>query len=236
MMIETRGSLHREPLNAAVQERVKDFIIEQGYGAGHALPSEADLSALLGVSRPSLREALRVLATLGVIESRHGQGTFVGTFSLKPFIDGLSFGIRVSNPNDAAKAIKETMEIRALLEEELLRRVTPTLPDSTIAALEEVVSRMEAKAGRQEEFSEEDRLFHELLYRDIEDLMMTRLVHGFWDVFDNLRQDLPNVIAELSDIVQHHRSILEAVRRHDAEAAVRALDEHFAGLRSRVQG
>ena len=218
-----------------MQERVKEFIIERGYRAGDAMPSEAELSALLGVSRPSLREALRVLATLGVVESRHGQGTFVGRFSLTPFVDGLSFGIRVSNPNDAARAIGEMLEVRAVLEEDLIRRVTPTVSNETIDALEAVMRRMEEKAARHEEFSEEDRLFHQLLYREIEDMMMVRLVQGFWDVFDNLRQSLPNVIGELSSIVEHHRSILEAVRARDADAAVQALSEHFTGIRRRVQ-
>lgn len=169
------------------------------------------------------------------MQSRHGQGTYVGRFSLEPFVDGLSFGIRVSNPNDAADAIAQMLEVREVLEEYLLRKATPFISDETIRGLDAVVARMEERAAQGQEFSEEDRRFHHLLYQDIESTMMVQLIHAFWDVFDNLRQELPGVIGELSNIVAHHRAILEAVREHDTTRAVAALSDHFEGIRNRVR-
>lgn len=235
-MIEVQRPNRRESLQESVQQRVKQFIVDNGYMAGDALPSEAELTKLLGVSRPSLREALRVLGTLGVVKSRHGQGTYVGRFSLTPFVDGLTFGIRVSNPNDAADAIGQMLEIREVLEAHLLRKATPGISDETIADLDAVVSRMEDHATQGREFSAEDRQFHQLLYRNLDATMIVHLIHAFWDIFDNLRQELPDVIGELSNIVAHHRAILEAVRAHDADRAVAALNDHFEGIRIRVRG
>lgn len=86
--------IRREALHQTVQDRIKRFIIERGYRPGDPLPAEAELARALGVSRPSLREAIKALQILGVVETRHGAGTFVGRFSFSPMVDGLIFRIR----------------------------------------------------------------------------------------------------------------------------------------------
>src|SRR5699024_5539870 len=109
-MVKT--SLNRSILHQSTQDRVKAYILDNGLRAGDALPAGSELARVLGVSRPSLRESIRVLQTLGVIKSRHGRGTFVGRFSLAPLVDGLSFSIRVSDAPEAARGIREMLEIR----------------------------------------------------------------------------------------------------------------------------
>ncbi|MBB1585870.1 MAG: FadR family transcriptional regulator [Propionibacterium sp.] len=59
-------------------ERIKQFITTSGLQAGDCLPSESDLCDSLGVSRSSVREAVRTLSTLDIVEVQHGRGTFVG--------------------------------------------------------------------------------------------------------------------------------------------------------------
>ena len=83
---------HPEPLSQRAIEGVIGFIDDQRYQPGSQLPSENDLAAELGISRPTLREALTELQTQGVIERRRGVGTFVADekpASLRPGIERL---------------------------------------------------------------------------------------------------------------------------------------------------
>lgn len=228
------GSLRREQLHQSIQDRVKQYILERGFQAGDALPAEAELARELGISRPSLREAIRVLQTLGVVETRHGSGTFVGRFSLTPLVDGLAFSIRVSSGQNTVRAIWELLQIREILERDLVASIAADLPDDALDGLDALVRAMEARTARGEEFSEEDRAFHQLLYRELGNPLIVQLIQAFWDIFDRLRGELPDVISELSSIVEHHRSIVDALQRRDGAAAAAAMAAHFDGLRHRI--
>jgi DNA-binding FadR family transcriptional regulator len=228
------GTLRRELLRQTIQDKVKEFIIVHGYQPGDVLPAEADLAHELGISRPSLREAIRVLQTLGVVESRHGAGTFVGRFSLTPLVDGLAFSIRVNNQNGGVQAVEELLQIREILERDLIATVTPTLPVETLVALDAIVGEMETRATREEEFTEQDRAFHRLLYRELGNPLIVQLIQAFWDVFNRLRDELPGVTSELHNTAADHRRIVAALKRHDGAAASAAMSAHFSGLRRRI--
>ena len=72
-------------------ERIKQLIATNGLRPGGCLPSESDLCDSLGVSRSSLREAVRTLSTLEIVEVQHGRGTFVGNATLRPLVETLAF-------------------------------------------------------------------------------------------------------------------------------------------------
>lgn len=221
-------------LHQSTQDRVKQYILSHGLRAGAALPAESELARVLGVSRPSLREAIRVLQTLGVIESRHGRGTFVGRFSLAPLVDGLSFSIQVIDEKAAVKCVREMLEIREILERDLISRVAATISEETVQELQILVDRMEARTALGEEFSSEDRLFHKMLYLHLGNPLSVQLAHAFWNIFDRLREELPGVVSELGSIVQHHQRIVDALNKRDPKAAADAMDAHFEGVRRRV--
>lgn len=229
------GKPRRKLLHQSIQDEVKQYIIDREYKAGDPLPPEADLARELGISRPSLREAIRVLQTLGVVETRHGTGTFVGHFSLTPLVDGLVFNIRIRDHESAAQIIRELLQIREILECSLVVEVARDISPETIEELDTLVQRMGERAARQEQFSEEDRMFHHALYHQMGNPLIVQLIHAFWDVFDQLRDDLPGIIGDLSNIVQSHQRIVDALRQRDGAAAATAMTEHFEDIRSRVR-
>src|SRR5687768_10671068 len=85
----------RVPLYVQAQEQLKRYIETHNLGAGAALPPEGVLATELGMSRLSLREATKSLASLGVLEARHGEGIFVKPFSFEPILDNLPYGLFV---------------------------------------------------------------------------------------------------------------------------------------------
>jgi DNA-binding FadR family transcriptional regulator len=224
----------REALHDTVQARIERFIIDSGSKPGDPLPSQQELARALGISMPSLREAMKSLEALGVIEVRHGAGTFVGRFSLDAMVDGLAFRIRLE-AGENRRTVSELLEIRMILEQSYIRRVTTEATDAQIAGLYALVDAMDAKAASGLEFAEEDWRFHELLYRPVNNAVLTTLVRAFWQVVDLVKPDLDVAPGSVEVTAREHRAIVDAIAAHDPERASAAIAGHFAGIRSRVK-
>lgn len=233
-MVLDSPSLRGNALHQRIQDRITRFIIERGYRPGDPLPAEADLARTLGISRPSLREAMKALQTLGVIEARHGSGTYVGRFSFDPIIDGLAFRIRI-DLNQNVQTIRELLEIRLVLERDLIARVAAVRTEEQIAQLESLVARMEARGAAGEEFPEDDRVFHEVLYRPLGNTLVVTLLQAFWQVLARVRADLNLAPADPAVTAADHRRIVDAIVAGNGAAASEAMTIHFNGIQSRIQ-
>jgi DNA-binding FadR family transcriptional regulator len=233
-MVLDSPPLRGDALHQRIQDRITRFIIERGFRPGDPLPAEADLARTLGISRPSLREAMKALQTLGVIEARHGSGTYVGRFSLDPLVDGLAFRIRI-DLNQNVQTIRELLEIRLVLESSLVARVAAVRTPEQIAQLEALVARMERRGAVGEEFPEDDRVFHEVLYRPLGNSLVVTLLQAFWRVLARVRTDLNLSPADPAVTAADHRRILDAIVAGDGAAASEAMTIHFNGIQSRIQ-
>lgn len=188
----------------------------------------------LDVSRNSVREALKALQALDIVEIRHGYGTYVGQASLTPFVDGLTFRT-LARPDDEMEALNEILQVREVLEEGLIRRVAMTLSEPELDRLEAVVARMESAGREGRSFPELDREFHELLYGSLGNALVPQLLGAFWAVFRRVTRarDWPDAAApELT--ARRHRDIVTALRSRDVENAERAMSDHFRGIEART--
>jgi DNA-binding FadR family transcriptional regulator len=220
-------------LHDTVQARIERFIINSGSKPGDPLPSQQELARALGVSMPSLREAMKSLEAFGVIEVRHGAGTFVGRFSLDAMVDGLAFRIRLE-AGENRRTVSELLEIRMILEQTYIRGVAEDASETQIAGLYALVDAMDAKAADGLEFAEEDWRFHELLYRPVNNAVLTTLVRAFWQVVDLVKPDLDVAPGSVEVTAREHRAIVDAIAAHDPDRAVAAIAGHFAGVRGRI--
>ncbi|MFE0174992.1 FadR/GntR family transcriptional regulator [Streptomyces sp. NPDC059002] len=221
-------------VSGQVRREVVQLILERGLRPGSPLPTEAELMEALGVSRNSVREALKALQALDIVEIRHGYGTYVGQASLTPLADGLTFRALVQLRDDD-HALAEILEVREVLEEGLMRRVAGTLTDAELCHLEELVRRMEGAADTGTAFPELDREFHEALYRSLGNELVPQLLGAFWNVFHRVagargwsRDPAPDVT------VRRHRDIVTALRAQDVGRAQRAMADHFRGIGERA--
>lgn len=226
-----------EAVVRAAQESIKQYILDNQLGAGAPLPTEHALARTLGISRNSLREALRALETVGVVETRHGLGTYVGRSSLGPLIDGMAFSLSQQGGGDA-RALRELLELREILEVELVRRVAGAHSPEELARLDALVAEMEANAARGQLDPAVDRVFHDLLYAPLANRAVTMLLHAFWEVQARVQEDLPDDrrIPNLAAInAAWHRAIVRALREGDRDAAAAAMQEHFTGIEQRME-
>jgi len=225
----------REPrVSGQIQREVMQLILDRRLRAGAPLPTEAELMESLGVSRNSVREALKALQALDIVEIRHGYGTYVGEASLTPLVDGLTFRTLAQQGDDTG-ALAEILQVREVLEEGLVRRVAGTLSDAELARLEAVVERMEeaGRAGRP--FPELDREFHELLYASLGNALVPQLLGAFWTVFRRVAGVRGWTDDPTPDMtVRRHRDIVIALRAGDVEGAQKAMADHFRGIEARA--
>ena len=103
-------------------DQIKQLIIARGLTPGDPLPTEAELCEELDVSRSSVREAIRTLSTLDIVDVRHGHGTYVGPMSLDPMVEALVFR-GVLSPEGSLQSLREVVEVRLALDLSMAERV-----------------------------------------------------------------------------------------------------------------
>ncbi len=221
----------REPaLNRAIQDHIKQYITDNHKAPGDALPSELQFAQDLGVSRNSVREAVRALASLGIIEVRHGNGIFVRDFNFDSVFDLLSYGLTFDS-----RRIRDILQIRKWLEIAAVGEVAQRIGEGELQGLEDVLARWERRIAAGEPTALEDREFHRLLFQVLNNPSLTGLIDIFWLVFNNVRIQTITMDPSPVNTVHDHREILEAVRRRDAKAARQCIQGHFRNLEERVQ-
>lgn len=225
----------REPrVSGQIRREVTQLILDRKLRAGSPLPTEAELMESLGVSRNSVREALKGLQALDIVEIRHGYGTYVGEASLNPLVDGLTFRTLAQQGADAG-ALAEILQVREVLEEGLIRRVADVLSDAELERLEGVVARMEEAGRAGLPFPELDREFHELLYSPLGNALVPQLLGAFWTVFRRVAGFRGWTDDPTPDVtVRRHRDIVVALKAGDVEAAQKAMADHFRGIEARA--
>ncbi|GLH98722.1 FadR/GntR family transcriptional regulator [Phytohabitans aurantiacus] len=216
-----------------VQQAVKELILDRGLGAGDPLPTESELMAQLGIGRNSVREALKALQAVGIVEIRHGFGMFVGRMSLTGLVDELAFHSRITL-QDERNHLAHLMEIREVLESGLVQRLIDDHRDADISPVAAIMARMHAEAATGLVSPETDRLFHDVLYRPLGNPLVGQLLGAFWDVYHQLRDDLGAPDETPFDVARRHGDIYDAVVAGDKAAAIAAMQAHFEGVRCRL--
>ncbi|MFF1539608.1 FadR/GntR family transcriptional regulator [Microbacterium sp. NPDC058269] len=211
-------------------DQIKQLILTRGLTPGDPLPTETELCDELDVSRSSVREAIRTLSTLDIVDVRHGHGTYVGPMSLDPMVEALVFR-GVLSPEGSLQALREVVEVRLALDLSMAERVVEAAQEDPDPELDALVADMVDKAERGEHFLEEDRAFHTRLFGAIGNRLVGQLVGAFWDVHTAVLPQLG--IPQPDDIhktAKAHGDMLEAARSGDVERYRRAVVEHYKPL------
>jgi len=212
---------------------ITTLILDRGLLPGDPLPTEQDLMAELGVGRNSLREAVKVLQALGIIDTRHGFGMFVAQENLNALQDSLAFRGQLSLRHHGHEA-NELVDVRQALETGLIGLAIQSVTEDHLQALDQVVSEMEERAAREERFVEQDKAFHRILFEPLDNQLLTNLLGVFWDVYRTIYDAIGTdpEITQPAKTAQDHRDILNAVRNRDVDTARSLISEHFHGIRS----
>lgn len=225
----------RQPASLATAEAIKGYIAERGLKPGDVMPTESELCEALGVSRSSVREAIRDLVTLDIVEVRHGHGTYVGAMSLAPLVNGMMFRFTLE-PTRALRALRDVVETRLAIELSLSADLLRARGGTADPELHELVDDMHERQIRGEAFVDADRTYHARLMGGVENAMLAELADAFWEIHTKALPLLGIAPPEdISQTVAAHRAMLEAIEKNDLEAYRAAVQAHYAPLRRALQ-
>lgn len=217
----------------SLQSDIMDLILDRNLDVGDPMPTEAELCTALGVGRNTVREALKVLQALGVVEIRHGFGTFVAAAGFESLASSLAFRGRLSLRHGGHEAM-ELADVRQALEAGLIGMAIDQMTPGHLAELEKLVEEMEQLAAAGTNFSVADQEFHRQLYTPLHNELLTNLLDVFWSAYAQIHRETGFEVASLQDNAYQHRLIFEAVRDKDKDLAARRVSAHFDGIRDHL--
>ena len=221
--------LQPSALHLRIRDQIRRYIVDNRLRPGDRLPTEGTLAAQLGASRTAVREALRSLEAVGVINTRQGSGRYVGAFDLRALVHGLSYALVF----DAA-SIKELFQVRRALEASFLGAAQKTLNRGTLNELDALVSAMRASAAQGALFIAEDRAFHLTLFRGLHNRLLNTLLEAFWSLFETALAEPLRRSADLLRTARYHEAVVRALRAGNLGRARIELERHFDDVEGRL--
>lgn len=219
------------PAYRLAQAEIKRYIEEHHLKQGDCLPPESRLAEELGISRPSLREAVKALESLGIIESRHGEGIFVKPFSFDSILENLPYSMISGDAQ-----ITDLLYVRTYLEIGAVPALLKYIQPENIQQLRRLADSMMQKATLQQTFADEDRAFHAALYRCLDNPFLLALIDLFWNVFNNMymasnKSEVDPWAAEAT--AKDHIAIVDMLEKRDEKGLLRAHSKHFDSILKR---
>jgi GntR family transcriptional repressor for pyruvate dehydrogenase complex len=212
--------IKRLRIKEQVFEQLRDQIIAGTWPPGSKIPSENDLTRSLGVSRVSVREALHMLASLGLLHMRQGEGTFVKEFSGAVQFNSL-FPMIALDKTD----ILHVLEYRRIMERGTVALVVERAGEKEVAELERAYAAMTANAGNIHTFARADLDFHLALAK----ATLNPIVIKVNDIIKSvLGASMDGIVGALGvdDGLLYHKKILDAIKARDAALAESLMEEH----------
>lgn len=213
----------RVTLGEQVAQQLAGQISEGRWLPGDKLPSESELCATLRIGRSTLREALKSLAFVGLVQMRPGEGTYV--------LDGTQFlldRLRAPGALKTEKELQDVGEARLILETELAALAAERMEPGDFVKLEEILGQMKECLGADGgDYAALDVEFHLAVAKCSKNQMLHELlmpIRGILQEFIAKSQELPGIKREAHE---HHAKILSALRQRNPEKARRAMRAHL---------
>ncbi len=228
----------RDGVSDQVYDQLKENVVQGVWQPGEKIPSENQLASLFGVSRASIRMAIQRMITLGLLESRVGDGTYVRVFTPGAYVNELvALGLK---PEDQL----EIMEFRKALETEALKLAAERATDEDLVELEAIHNRAREafKNLDLETYFKEDLRFHTHIFRMSKNSIFVAAIQTLGDVlfphFYSVARDFFATSEVPSDGADKHTTIVKALKRRDGKACVRAytkLTEDLTAMYRKLQ-
>ncbi len=208
-------------LSLKAADHIKSLIRTRKLKAGDKLPNEMQLAALFGVSRPTVREAIKSLVSQNIVEIVRGKGTFVQT---NPGMASDPLGLDFLPERELPLSL---MEARRMLEPEVARLAAERADAADVKKLEGLLSAMEDVMTHDEEWEAAELEFHGAIARATRNPVIMRIMPVIVEAIVKTVRVAPRAAEDRRKAIREHGRILKAVRERDPGAAYEAMRAHM---------
>lgn len=201
---------------------IKSRIAAGELAPGQRLPSERDLAQQLGLSRPTVREAIRTLTVMNILVARHGDGTYVTSLTPELLTEPLDFVLSIHGAG-----IYALFEVRTFLESGAAALAAERADDSELDALAQLVDEVRADADDPEVVLEHDLALHRGIVAAARNPILASLLESLSGLSARSRARTGNLPGISRRTVQDHQAIVDALRTRDPEQASAAMAAHL---------
>jgi len=214
--------VRRTKVYAEVASQIHRLIAQGRLEPGDRLPPERELAEMFGVSRTSVRDAIRVLEMRGLVEPRHGEGTVVKQIPIDAIVGPLADALAASKDLTA-----DLFDMRRMLEPPLARVAALRATDEDITAMENILARQAERVRAGGIAIEEDNAFHYRIATAAKNQVVLRLMDVVMDLLRESRARSLQGPGRAERSLDGHRRILSAIRDRAPDAAVESMRLHI---------
>jgi GntR family transcriptional repressor for pyruvate dehydrogenase complex len=205
-----------------IADRIRVLILDGTMPPGRPLPSERRLASRFGVSRGSIRDAFRMLETIGLLETRHGQGTFPRELTVDRLVAPLA-SVLTYRPD----LQEELMDVRRMFEPAVARVAATRVSEDDLADLQRIVDTQRRKLRTGRSAIVEDTAFHAVLARATRNRVVMRIMETLNDLLVESRRLTLRQKGRPERSIEGHEAVVRALRQRDPDATALAMHVHI---------
>lgn len=214
--------VRRTKVYEEVAVRLRRLIADGRVKPGDKLPPERELASALGVSRTSVRDAIRSLQVAGLLEPRQGEGTVIRELSAKTLVAPIASALLARRD-----LLADLLDVRKMIEPPMAREAARRATPDEVRQMEAILARQAARLEAGGLAIEEDSAFHDMIARASRNQVVLKVIDVLMDLLREGRERSLQVRGRPQRSLRGHRQILEAIRRRDGDAAERTMLNHL---------
>lgn len=232
LQIEAEPTFEAIPRRTVTQDaiaQIRNLVASGGLMPGQKLPPERRLAEMLGVSRPTLREAIGALTAMGILESQQGSGTYVAKLSAELLTHPLSLILATNGA-----ALQDLFEVRLMLEVGAARWAAIRIGDPDLRRLRELSTEARHQISNVEAFVDLDIAFHRVIHEASGNAVLAAVMESISILGKESRMHTARRSGVRDRTCREHRDIYHALEAHDPDAAAEAMAAHLQHVRAEV--
>ncbi|MEM6383191.1 MAG: FadR/GntR family transcriptional regulator [Pseudomonadota bacterium] len=217
--------LQRMPVGEMVARRVLDMVKAGSLKPGDQLPTERELASSLNVSRPSVREAIRGLAILGVVRTVQGGGAYISDLDADALLGPIQFFLSLQDLN-----VRELYDARSLIESDVARRAAVNIGKGSLERLDALLTAQKDCLDDPDAFRASDYAFHEIIWIGSGNAFLKRIGESLNVIGLEFRKRASESPAVLRQSYVDHQELVSALKARDADSAAKAAERHMQNV------
>lgn len=206
------NKIQRTPLQSEIIKYILNYIEQHNLEPGDRLPSQEKLIEMMGVSRTSLREAMKTLEARNVLEVKNGKGIFVSVGEEERPLGLIDFA-------QEKERLFDILDVRKILEREILKMVIHTSTEEELDQLGEIEQKLMTKFRNGEQQTAEDKQFHYMIYRLAHNEVMYQLISSISTIIDKFWEFPLNMEDPFLESLPLHEDLYLAIREKNVKKA-----------------